>query len=199
MAGDGAEPRLGTGPLHLLGHFRAAGQAPQPRPEQSLGRLGSRVLARLLAELEAIPNIDPSLSGFADDEISKFLRSLDAREKRGRLRTFDLDAALDAGQRAHGAQCGDLWALGDHRLLCGDATDEGDVPRLLDGRKAQLAITDPPYNVAYGDHGGQQRGQRRRRIANDAMAPEQFETFVRAWARNLLANVDGALYICMST
>ena len=115
------------------------------------------------------------------------------------METFDLDAALEAAQAAHVAKRGDLWRLGDHRLLCGDATDAGDVSRLLGERKAAMAFTDPPYNVGLGDHGGQQRGSRRRRIANDALAPEAWEAFVRAWAQNLLNHVDGALYICMST
>ena len=163
------------------------------------GKWDQELLGRLLAELEALPNIDLSLSGFADDEISKLLRSLDAREKRERVETFDLDAALEAGQRAHGAKRGDLWALGDHRLLCGDATDEADVSRLLDGRKAQLAFTDPPYGVGYGDHGGQQPGTRKRRLENDALPPEEWEAFCRGWAKNLLESVDGALYVCMST
>lgn len=96
-------------------------------------------------------------------------------------------------------QLGDLWLLGGHRVLCGDSTDAAAVARLMDGRRAQVAFTDPPYNVSLGDHGGQQRGQRRRRIENDALPPEQWEAFCRAWARNLLASVDGALYICMST
>ena len=56
-----------------------------------------------------------------------------------------------------------------------------------------MSFTDPPYNVALGDHGGRQRGQRRRRIENDALPPEQWESFVRGWGRNLLAAVDGAI------
>ena len=68
------------------------------------------------------------------------------------------------------------------------------------GSKAAMAFTDPPYNVALGDHGGQQRGQRRRRIQNDALPPERVGGLRAArWARNLLATVDGALYVCMST
>ncbi len=62
-----------------------------------------------------------------------------------------------------------------------------------------MCFTDPPYNVSLGDHGGQQRGQRRRRIANDAVPAEQWEAFCRAWAMNLLTAVDGAIYCCMST
>lgn len=163
------------------------------------GDWDQELLARLLAELEEVPEVDLTISGFDEGEISRLVKSLDAREKRERVETFDLDAALDAGRRAHGAKRGECWALGDHRLLCGDATDEADVSRLLDGRNAQLAFTDPPYNVAYGDHGGQQSGARKRRLENDALPPEEWEAFCRGWAEQLLANVDGALYICMST
>jgi DNA modification methylase len=62
-----------------------------------------------------------------------------------------------------------------------------------------MAFTDPPYNVSLGDHGGQQRGSRRRRIANDSMDPIAWEGFVRAWSRTLLTGVDGALYVCMNS
>ena len=111
----------------------------------------------------------------------------------------DLDAALEEAQAAAGVSRGDLWALGDHRLLCGDATDQGDVARLLGAQRAAMAFTDPPYNVGLGDHGGQQRGASRRRIKNDALPPEEWEAFCRAWTKNLLDSVDGALYVCMST
>ena len=62
-----------------------------------------------------------------------------------------------------------------------------------------MAFVDPPYNVALGDHGGQQRGQRRRRIQNDTLPADEWESFVRRWARNLLSSVDGAIYVCMSS
>jgi DNA modification methylase len=94
---------------------------------------------------------------------------------------------------------GELWALGDHRLLCGDATSADDLDRVLGGKHAAMAFTDPPYGVAYGDHGGRQPGQRRRRIANDALPKDQWQAFVRRWARALVDHVDGAIYVCMST
>lgn len=162
------------------------------------GEWDNELLARLLAELKDSPDVDLTLSGFGHDEVAKLLRSMNAREKREREESFDLDAALEAARAAPRAQRGDLWALGDHRLVCGDATDSGDVSRLLDGKHAAMAFTDPPYNVALGDHGGQQKGQRRRRIQNDALSEREWETFCCGWARNLLSNVDGALYICMS-
>ncbi|MCH7838401.1 MAG: site-specific DNA-methyltransferase, partial [Chloroflexi bacterium] len=54
-------------------------------------------------------------------------------------------------------------------------------------------------NVAYGDHGGQQPGARKRRLKNDAMPPEEWLAFCNAWAKNLLAVTDGAVYVFMST
>jgi DNA modification methylase len=79
------------------------------------------------------------------------------------------------------------------------ATDPEHVARLLGNTRAQVAFCDPPYNVAYGDHGGQQQGARKRRIQNDALSPEAWDAFCRGWAANLLGYVDGAIYICMST
>ena len=163
------------------------------------GSFDDELLARLLADLAQTPDLDLSLSGFESDEISKLLKTLESREKRDRVETFDLEAALEA---AHGdpiAKPGDLFVLGDHRLLCGDATKAEDVQRLLAGTRAQMCFTDPPYNVSLGDHGGQQQGQRRRRLANDSLPPEEWEAFCRGWTGNLLASVDGALYVCMST
>jgi DNA modification methylase len=163
------------------------------------GEFDAELLARLLTDLAPLEDIDLSLSGFSDDELKKLLKNLDARDKRERVESFDLDAALEAARAAPRAQRGQIWLLGDHRLMCGDATDAGDVSRLFDGEKAALGALDPPYNVSLGDHGGQQRGQRRRRLENDSLSPVEWESFCRRWARNLLAYVDGAIYICMST
>ena len=156
------------------------------------------LLARFLSDLESVADVDLTLTGFEDDEIKKLLRKLEVRVKRDQPENFDLDAALE--QSAPGAvSLGDVWQLGEHRMMCGDATDSGHVAALLGDTKANMGFTDPPYNVALGDHGGRQRGQRRRRLQNDALPPEQWEAFVRGWASALLANVDGALYVCMSS
>ena len=164
------------------------------------GTWDEELLARMLADLQPVDGIDLTLTGFDEDELEKLLKSLDVRAKRERPEAgFDLDAALDAARAATRAKRGELWALGDHRLLVGDATDSGDVMRLLGDARPAMAFTDPPYNVALGDHGGQGRGSRKRRIQNDAMPPEEWAAFIRGWARNLVASVDGAIYCCMST
>lgn len=160
------------------------------------GEWDQDMLAHLIADLSKNAELDLTLSAFNEDELAKLMKSLDVREKRERPETFDLDAALEAPSVA---TRGEMWALGDHRVLCGDATDPADVARLFGERRAQMAFTDPPYNVALGDHGGQRRGTRKRRLQNDALPPEQWEAFCRGWSKSLLENVDGALYVCMST
>ncbi len=158
-----------------------------------------QLLARLLADLRTTDRVDLTLSGFDDDEVAKLLKGLDRRERRERPETFDLETALDAATREPRTKPGELWRLGDHRLVCGDATVAADVERLLGGRRPAMAFTDPPYNVSLGDHGGQPRSSRRRRIANDALDPVAWETFCRAWIRLLLESVDGAIYCAMSS
>ena len=158
------------------------------------GEWDDQLLARMLADLKLAPEIDLSLSGFTDDELTRYLKKLASEERREQVETFDLDAALEEA-RAHAVtKTGDIWLLCDHRLLCGDATVATDVTRLLDGRHADLAFTDPPYNVAYD--GG---FLKRKKIENDSLSPEAWEAFCRAWGTNLVASVDGALYVCMST
>jgi len=160
------------------------------------GDWDEELLARLLADLGDA--VDLSLSGFGDGELKDLLRSMEAREKRDQPESFDLDEALEAAKQPR-TKPGDLWLLGEHRLLCGDATKPEDVTRVLEGRQADLCVTDPPYNVAIGDHGGQGRQQRKRRIANDALPDEEWEAFVRGFTTTILACVDGAIYVCMSS
>lgn len=79
---------------------------------------------------------------------------------------------------------GDLWKLGDHRLLVGDSTKAEDVERLMAGRKADLLLTDPPYNVALGVGETPEEAKKRRRrtdgltIKHDAMSEDEFEEFL---------------------
>jgi len=112
------------------------------------GSWDDALLARLLADLQATPDLDLSLSGFDDDEVRDLLRKLEVREKREHVESFDLDEALEEARRAPRTKLGDLWQLGDHRLLCGDATDPADVARLLDDAEPKLLATDPPYGVS---------------------------------------------------
>jgi DNA modification methylase len=112
------------------------------------GSWDEQLLARLLSDLQAVPDVDLTLSGFGEDEVKDLLRKLEVREKREHVESFDLDEALEEARRAPRTKPGDLWQLGDHRLLCGDATNAEDVARLLDGAEPKLLTTDPPYGVS---------------------------------------------------
>ena len=142
------------------------------------GDWDQELLARLLAELNETPNVDISLSGFAEDEIAKLLKTLDARERRDRPETFDFDTAWEEAAADPGVRRGDIWLLGDHRLMCGDSADRGDVARLMAGETATLMVTDPPYGVAYEPEGR----KRKRPIANDDLGANQAEFWTRAFS-----------------
>jgi hypothetical protein len=79
-------------------------------------------------------------------------------------------------------QPGDLWLLGDHRLLCGDATSAEDFARLMDGEQAGLVFTDPPYGVDYAS--------RFDRMANDALTRDALSMFLTAAFRNIAAAAE---------
>lgn len=75
---------------------------------------------------------------------------------------------------------GDIWQLGNHRLMCGDSTDSAQVAMLLGGQQIQLYLTDPPYNVAYGYDGAATEGHRKDGLVvlNDKMSNDKFEDFL---------------------
>ncbi len=99
----------------------------------------------LAAELAALQqeDFDVSLIGFEDEELARLLAAQDAAEG-----LTDEDAVPELPETPI-SMIGDLWILGDHRLLVGDATDTNAVARLVDGARADLVFTDPPYNVDY--------------------------------------------------
>lgn len=90
-------------------------------------------------------------------------------------------------------QRGDLWLCGKHRILCGDSTDADDFRELLNGERAAMCFTDPPWNVAIGlDSNPYHR--KREGMLNDNLSEEEFEKFVRAFSKQILAYLDGDLY-----
>ena len=119
----------------------------------------------LRVEIESLQaaDFDPLLTGFDEKELSKlFDDGIEAEED-----DFDVDAEL---QKPTFTKSGDIWTLGRHRLICGDSTKEETYTALMDSRKANLVITDPPYNVNYEGSAG--------KIKNDNMASEKFFDFL---------------------
>ncbi|STD38938.1 modification methylase [Corynebacterium striatum] len=129
-------------------------------------------LALLIADLDA-SDFDAELTGFDDAEIAQLIGSLDEGEVEDD--DFDLTSALAA---AAFVQRGDVWTVGRHRLVCGDATIPDDVATLMDGTRANLVLTDPPYRVAYKSSSGLT-------IANDALSDEDFYDFLLAAFTNM--------------
>ena len=93
---------------------------------------------------------------------------------------------------------GDVWILGDHRLLCGDATQFGSFEKVLASGLADMVFTDPPYNVNYGATMKDKLRGKHRKIANDNLG-QGFAQFLKEACSNILAVTKGAVYVCMSS
>jgi DNA modification methylase len=93
---------------------------------------------------------------------------------------------------------GDLWILGDHRVLCGDSTVMTDVEKLMGGQLADMSFCDGPYNVDYGNSAKDKMRGKDRRILNDALG-EGFYQFLYDACVNLLMVTKGACYLSMSS
>lgn len=128
-------------------------------------------LAELLDELIQTPDLDIALTGFeaieATDLIAEILGDADSQ----RDEQFDVDAALEAGGEPV-TQPGDVIELGEHRLKCGDSTNPDDVRELMNGQRAVLFATDPPYLVGYDgtNHPGSKRKPSRKSSSNNGNA-----------------------------
>jgi DNA modification methylase len=96
------------------------------------------------------------------------------------------------------SRLGELWLLGPHRLLCGDATVITDLDRLMAGCKADLCFTDSPFNVDYAGGVGAEKAGKGRRILNDALG-DGFERFLYNACTLIIAHTAGAIYMCMSS
>lgn len=96
-------------------------------------------------------------------------------------------------------KAGDLWILGDHRLLCGNSTKREDVERLMDGKKADMVFTDPPYNVAYGYSPNPKYtahvSGKHRLIENDKQTTDQWVEFNKALASIFTIVCKGDIYV----
>ncbi|MGD9509707.1 MAG: site-specific DNA-methyltransferase [Geminicoccaceae bacterium] len=135
---------------------------------------------------------DLDLLGFDATELERLL-SLDGGEAEAEPEDEVPEPPKDPITRP-----GDLWLLGQHRLLCGDATVLADVERVLGGALADMAWTDPPYNVDYGNSSKDKQRGKDRRILNDDLG-DGFEAFLTDACTNLVGVTKGAIYIAMSS
>ena len=148
----------------------------------------------LKVELAALSEVEFDLStvGFAQDELDRLLA-----DEVGVQGLTDEDAAPEL-QEAAVTRLGELWLMGEHRLLCGDATKREDVERVLGGALADMCFADSPYNVNYGETAKDKLRGNKRKILNDNLGAG-FADFLRAASANIVAVTKGAIYMCMSS
>ncbi|MCC8087275.1 MAG: site-specific DNA-methyltransferase [Clostridium sp.] len=141
----------------------------------------------LRVEIEALQgeDFDVSLTGFDDKELADLFAG--ENDDGAQDDDFDLSAALE---KASFVERGDIWTVGRHRLMCGDATSADDVAALMDGKKANLIVTDPPYGVSFKSSDGLT-------IQNDSIKGEEFYTFLYNAFTNMAAHLEkgGAAYV----
>ena len=140
-------------------------------------------LALVIADLQGA-DFDVSLTGFEPEELDDLFRD----DVKDGVKEDDFDVE-DELQKPVFSKAGDLWMLGEHRLFCGDSTKSETYELLMNGKHAQLVVTDPPYNVDYKGTAG--------KIKNDKMAEDQFEQFLLAAYSQMYESMtdDASIYV----
>lgn len=141
----------------------------------------------LKVEIESLQgaDFDLNLTGFDEAELMDIFG--DDNQSRAKDDDFDLTAALE---KASFVEKGDVWTVGRHRLMCGDATSSEDVSTLMGNKKANLILTDPPYGVSFKSSSGLT-------IQNDSMKNEEFYNFLLASFKCMAEHLEngGSAYV----
>jgi len=147
------------------------------------GEWDTEKLALVIADLQGT-DFDVSLTGFDPEELEDLFRD----DVKGGVKEDDFDVEAELKKPTF-SKAGDLWMLGEHRLFCGDSTKPETFDLLMNGKKANLVVTDPPYNVDYKGSAG--------KIKNDSMAEDQFEQFLLAAYQQMEAAMadDASIYV----
>ena len=150
---------------------------------KAVGEWEPVALADLLSDLQS-SGYDLGATGFDAAEVDELFSKVHDKDVR------DDDCDIDPEEIAPFVQPGDVWTLGRHRMVCGDATNPADVDLLMDGLKANLIVTDPPYNVSYESADGKS-------IRNDSMTDGKFYEFLLAAFKNMAEHLaeGGSAYI----
>ena len=150
------------------------------------GEWNKELLADLIADLQD-SDFDVSFTGFEPPEIEQLFNSV--HDKKVTEDDFDIDAELE---KPAVAKLGDVWTLGRHRLVVGDSTLPETYDVLMAGAKANLVVTDPPYNANYEGSAG--------KIKNDNMPDKEFYQFLFAAFVNMEQHMesDASIYVFLS-
>ena len=147
----------------------------------------------LKLELEELGDLgfDLDVIGFSDEELDELLG---ADDQAGETDEDDIPEVEEEPI----SRPGDIWIMGNHRVLCGDSTSKQDLEKLMNGELADMAFTDPPYNVDYGNNAKDKMRGKDRRIINDNLG-DDFYQFLKDSLTNLLCVTKGACYVAMSS
>lgn len=147
------------------------------------GSWNEQLLADLIVDLQAA-DFNTDFTGFEAPEIEQLFSKV--HNKDIKEDDFDVEAEL---QKPTMSQVGDVWLLGRHRLICGDSTLPETYAKLMDGKRANLVLTDPPYNVDVEETAG--------KIKNDNMPDEDFYKFLFAMFVNVEQSMerDASIYV----
>jgi DNA modification methylase len=176
-------------PVIILDHLSETEKRAYILADNRLAELAGWDDELLRLELASLSAADfpVDLTGFSSEEFARLIDTADSTQGK-----TDEDAIPASPEKAV-SRAGDLWLLGDHRLLCGDATKGSDLDHLMDGERADLIFTDPPYNVSYEGH-----TEQRLTIQGDSMSRDQFISFLAATFsgyRRIVAK-HASLYVC---
>lgn len=155
-----------------------------------LAEIDDEALATLFEQID-LDNFDVELTGYTQDDLDIILSNLNDNI----LDDFDLEKSDESIPKITSQPIttnGDIWLIGKHRLICGDSTLNETYQALLEGKKADLIITDPPYNVNY-----EGKTKDALKISNDNMGNEEFSSFLNK-AFNALSNNlkdGGSIYV----
>ena len=139
-------------------------------------------LEALLQEFK-LEEFDMNLTGFDFDEVDEILNDINGTKEDN----FDVDSAYEEIEEPI-TKPGDIWILGNHRLMCGDSTHKDDIMRLMNNQDADMLLTDPPYNVDYVGKTAEAL-----KIKNDNMDDNQFYEFLRKVFENMyIVTKEGA-------
>jgi DNA modification methylase len=149
-----------------------------------LSKIDETELQSLLEEISET-DFDTLITGYSDEDFENLFKT----ENIAIEDDFEIDNVL---QENPIAKTGDIWILGRHRLLCGDCTNKAEILRLMDGKKANLCVTDPPYNCNYTGCTGEKL-----KIQNDNLSDEEFYNFLLSAFQNVYENlIDGGSFYC---
>ena len=201
VAGHGrlaAARKLGlpTVPVVVLDHLTPTQRRALVLADNRLAELATWDDALLRIELEALQDdgFDLDLTGFDADALAELLADEEPQIE-GRTE----DDAIPEMPEEPVSRPGDVWRLGPHRLVCGDATTAEAYARLFpDGERADMVFTDPPYNVNYANSARDKLRGKHRPILNDALG-EGFYDFLFDALALIMAHTRGAIYVAMSS